>query len=218
MSASECEEASTTMGDQGETCLRGRARTLTQRLWTFLTGALLVVSATTDVRTTGHIALLHDPSDMFQWKPQDPEVSFYFDSTVDHRGQVAQEAEIAIRLLEHFESELLLPELVRYVDRVRAVVERTSDNLSALEARRFAAGLQVARAQLVEEASSFPIWARVVRQVDPSEGPRPIPKQFLRPVPEEETPPLMLTAAEARVVRAVERFRGDDGYSPARAG
>jgi len=134
------------------------------------------------------------------------------------RQRAKEEANIAIRLLQQLHAVLTLPESVAYQDAVGIAVEAVPDSITFEEAQWLASALRAARTRLAEDASSFPIWAKVARAVNPQGGPRKIPRRFMRRAREQEQQPLRLTREDARTSRAVKMFRGDDGNSAARNG
>ena len=124
--------------------------------------------------------------------------------------QVSAEAEIALRILGAFDAKLMVPEFDNYVRTVADMLEGAPGEFAADEAQRLALGLQYAKSQFLDEASTLDTWRRIVTAVQPDVvGPRKVPSRFVRVRRPAETLTMELNPSEIYVDMLLARTLDD---------
>jgi hypothetical protein len=160
--------------------------------------------------------MIAECSDLYQWRSSnmDFESECYPGQVYSAIQQVRSEADVALRILREFSKDSQTPGMAEYVGQLEALLQRI-ETLANIPPARIALGivngLQLARSRLEEAIPNASTWLRLARAVDPERvGPTKIPARFVRSQPAGKEPPMVLTAADIAVSRALSAFLGSD--------
>lgn len=126
------------------------------------------------------------------------------------------EARVALAILRDLRVDVGLPEVQEYLDAIDKVLAATPDATSLAQTQTFTLGLQGARLQLLNEASSLRLWLKVADLLEPDADDHRVPHRFVQwEQAEYLEEPLRFSKSDLKVRRTVARFLGGDGDSPA---
>jgi hypothetical protein len=123
------------------------------------------------------------------------------------------EATAALRLLRGLGQQISVQEVGDYVATLRAALSSTPGKPTLEQTRSLAQWLRNARTQLLDNAGSLRAWLTIAELLDPTGGPHPVPKRFVKWESPSSDPTLVEVASKFRVRRALATFLGDDADS-----